>query len=75
MKMKTEYQKMLAGELYDSGDDTLVQMRVAVRSLLREYNQTAYDKTKRAMMLEQILGKMGSITDIRHLSFAIMAAI
>ena len=29
---KTEYEKMLAGELYDAGDKVLMQMRIACKS-------------------------------------------
>lgn len=56
---------MLAGELYDAGDDTLLRMRIHARSMMQEYNQTSYDKTQRAALLKQILGKMGSNADIQ----------
>ena len=62
---KSEYQKMLAGELYDSSDELLMRMRIHVRSLMHVYNQTAYDKIQREMLLKHILGKMGSNTDIQ----------
>jgi len=63
--MKTEYQKMLAGELYDAGDDALTQMRIKARDVLQLYNQTAYDRNQRLDLLQQLLGKMGSNIDIQ----------
>lgn len=63
--MKTEYQKMLAGELYDANVDELMQMRIKVRSLLQAYNQTAYDKSERTQQLENILNKFGNNIDIQ----------
>lgn len=62
---KTEYQKMLAGELYNSYEEMLVRMRVHVRSLLQVYNQTAYDKVQRSMLLHHVLGKVGDNIDIQ----------
>ncbi len=62
---KTEYQKMLAGELYNSGDPELMKMRINVRSLLLEYNGTPYYKPQREALLKKILGRMGSNIDIQ----------
>lgn len=63
--MKTEYEKMLAGELYDAGDSLLLGMRIKARALMQQYNQTAYDKETRSVLLKQLLGKMGSNVDIQ----------
>ena len=63
--MKTEYQKMLAGELYQPGDEELLTLRVNARELLQRYNQTAFDRETRSAMLGQLLGKMGTNTDIQ----------
>src|SRR5690349_13000335 len=63
--MKTEYQKMLAGELYDASDNELMQMRIKARAPMHVYNQTAYDKQHREMLLQQLLGKMGKNIDIQ----------
>lgn len=65
MSTKSEYQKMLAGELYDSSDELLMRMRIHARSLMQVYNQTAYDKAQREMLLKHILGKTGSNIDIQ----------
>ena len=63
--MKTEYEKMLAGELYDGRDEVLMQMRVNARALMQEYNQTAYDLKRREVLLQKMLGKIGSYVDIQ----------
>lgn len=56
---KTEKQKMLAGQLYDAGDPELVQMRINARALIQIYNQTAYNRQQREILLQQFLGKIG----------------
>jgi maltose O-acetyltransferase len=63
--MKNEYQKMLAGELYDAGDNELMLLRVKARELLQVYNQTLYDKEKRLKVLQQLQIKMGNNIDIQ----------
>ena len=63
--MKTEYQKMLAGELYDAGDKELMEMRITARTWMNEYNQTTYDKEKRELLLQKMLGKIGRNADIQ----------
>ncbi|MEP6750718.1 MAG: sugar O-acetyltransferase [Bacteroidota bacterium] len=63
--MKTEYQKMLAGELYDAGDGELMFLRIEARKLLHTYNQTKYDKEKRLEILQQLGIKAGSNIDIQ----------
>jgi len=62
---KTEYQKMLAGELYDSNDAILMHMRRNIRALMHEYNQTLYDKQQREVILGKMLGKIGLNIDIQ----------
>lgn len=63
--MKTEYEKMLAGELYDAGDTELMSMRIKAKAWMQEYNQTKYDKPLRQKLLAALLGKMGSNADIQ----------
>ena len=36
--MKTAYEKMLAGKLYNAGDETLLNMRIQARALMLQYN-------------------------------------
>jgi len=63
--MKTEYQKMLAGELYDAGDGELMSLRIKARELIHACNQTMYDKEKRSAILQQLGIKAGSNIDIQ----------
>jgi maltose O-acetyltransferase len=63
--MKTAYQKMLAGELYDAGDPVLTEMRVKARNILQLYNQTPFDRDKRSVLLGQLFGKTGTNTDVQ----------
>lgn len=63
--MKTEYQKMLAGDLYDASDETLFNMRINARALMHAYNQSAYDKQAREILLQNFLGKIGKNIDIQ----------
>ena len=52
MSFKTEYEKMLAGELYDASDPQVMEMRVNVKTWMQQYNQTAFDKPLREKMLK-----------------------
>ena len=63
--LKTEYEKMLAGELYDSSEKRLMEMRIYARALLHTYNQTGYDKQQRGIILKQLLASNGSNVDIQ----------
>jgi maltose O-acetyltransferase len=63
--MKTEYEKMLIGELYDASDELLFQMRVNARNIMQEYNQTPYNKSQRELLLQKLLGKFGKNIDIQ----------
>ena len=65
MKDRTEYEKMLAGELYNAGDEELLTMRVKARAILHQYNQTAFDRELRTGILKALLVKMGSNIDIQ----------
>jgi hypothetical protein len=40
---------MIAGELYDSSDAQLTQMRIEAKALMNVYNQTPYNKPQREM--------------------------
>jgi maltose O-acetyltransferase len=65
MMQKTEYEKMLAGELYDASDKKLMEMRIRARALMHIYNQTHYDKEQREILLQKLLGKIGKNIDIQ----------
>jgi maltose O-acetyltransferase len=56
--MKTELEKMLAGELYDASDAQLTAMRLSARQLLQQYNQlTAGSRDSKMAILQQLLGR------------------
>jgi len=63
--METEYQKMIAGKLYDAGDPHLLQMRIKTREQLHAYNLTVYDTEKRLGILKQLFGKTGNNMDVQ----------
>lgn len=56
----TEREKMLAGELYDCGDEELLTQWHKAKNLIREYNQTdSEDLEKKERILCQLLGGKG----------------
>ena len=58
--MKTEKEKMIAGEFYDSSDPELVQDRLAAREKTRIYNATLEtEEDKRTMLLKDLFGSTG----------------
>lgn len=55
-----EYDKMIAGQLYNPADAELVAMRARVRKLFGEYNRSGEDEQpRRKELLEQMLGSHG----------------
>lgn len=60
MSIRTEKEKMLAGELYLSADPQLVRDRENARRLTRLYNQTTEtDYSLRSELLKQLFGSTG----------------
>ncbi len=60
--MKTELEKMLAGELYEAWDTELVNMRANARNLLSRYNQLmAAPLEEKNEILTQLLGRCSTI--------------
>lgn len=58
---KTEYEKMISGELYDPADRELSAMRLKVRRLADAYNRTEADEEiRRESILRQIFGHCGA---------------
>lgn len=56
----TEKEKMLAGQLYDCGDPSLLSQWHKAKDLVREYNQTASkDDKKKKQILKELLGGQG----------------
>ena len=58
--MKTEKEKMLAGEMYDPADPVLLKEREEARRKVRIYNQTLETEgEKRTKLLKELLGSTG----------------
>lgn len=58
--MKTEKEKMLAGEMYDPADPVLLKEREEARRKVRIYNQTLEtEEEKRTKLLKELLGSTG----------------
>ena len=58
--MRTEKEKMIAGQLYLSGDEQLVNERINARRLTRLYNETIETEIeKRTEILQELLGTVG----------------
>lgn len=58
--MKTEKEKMLAGEMYDPSDPILIKEREEARKKVRIYNQTLETESeKRSKILKELLGSTG----------------
>ncbi|UOQ74154.1 sugar O-acetyltransferase [Hymenobacter cellulosilyticus] len=59
--MKTEKEKMLAGELYDALDAQLTEERTQARLLLKQLNDSREDQTdERTRLLQQLLPYAGA---------------
>lgn len=59
--MRSEKEKMLAGEMYDPSDPTLVEERRAARRLTREYNATwEGEDERRETLLRELFGSVGA---------------
>ncbi|MGL4943228.1 MAG: sugar O-acetyltransferase [Thermoguttaceae bacterium] len=63
--MQTEKDKMLAGELYDCGDEELMRLWYAGKDLVQEYNALKYgDRKRQREILDELLGSRGENTQI-----------
>ena len=63
--IKTELEKMLAGELYDCGDPELMKIWSSGKNLMRQYNLVDYSDRKEQMrILDELLGSRGENTQI-----------
>lgn len=59
--MKTELEKMLAGELYDASDPELCRMRSKARRLTRQFNATTEEERDlRTAILQELFASVGS---------------
>ncbi|MGP1907254.1 maltose acetyltransferase domain-containing protein [Metabacillus sp. JX24] len=57
--MRTEKEIMLAGEMYDPQDKTLVEERIRARKLVRHFNETTETDPERVSLLKELLGSTG----------------
>ena len=65
MTDRTEKEKMIAGQLYRSGDALLRKERTYARRLLKAFNDTLPDEIeKRAGILTELLGTLGKNAEI-----------
>jgi maltose O-acetyltransferase len=61
----SEWQKMLAGQLYRASDADLAAARRRVRRLTRLYNQTTEDESeRRVQLLVELFGRVGGAIEI-----------
>ena len=64
--MKTEKQKMLAGELYNATDTELTEDRLHARKLIRTYNECHEgDPNKLKNILQKLIPNQGSNLNIQ----------
>ncbi|HAJ69750.1 MAG: sugar O-acetyltransferase [Alkalibacterium sp.] len=56
--MKTEMEKMIAGELYNADNEVLVNKRKSAHLLAHRFNQAETDK-ERKKIINELLGKIG----------------
>ena len=72
----TEREKMLRGELYDSSDNELEQLRLHARKLARRYNLTDEDQQEvQTQILRNYCRQQKSFRICRHRSILIMDVI
>ena len=58
--MKSEKEKMLAGEMYNAGDEQLVNERINARRLVREFNNSIETEIDtRTTILKELFGSTG----------------
>lgn len=64
--MKTEKQKMIAGELYDASDNELTKERLHTRLILKQLNDLREDeKESRKELLKKLIPNQGTNLDIQ----------
>ena len=72
----TEKEKMLAGQLYDCGDEELLTQWHKAKDLARDYNQTdSANAQEKERILNELLGEKGKISGLPLLSMSIMVTI
>ena len=65
----TEREKMLAGELYDCGDEELLTQWHKAKDLARDYNQTnSADADEKERILRELLGGKGKVVELEGIA-------
>lgn len=65
----TEREKMLAGQLYDCGDEELLTQWHKAKDLVRDFNRTdSADSREKERILNELLGGKGKISGLPLLS-------
>ncbi|WP_461213038.1 sugar O-acetyltransferase [Lacticaseibacillus sp. GG6-2] len=63
--MKSNYEKLLAGELFDAHDPELKRFKATASQFLEQYNNLTYDQAaKRQALLKQYLGSVGDYVSV-----------
>lgn len=63
--MRTEFQKCMAGEIFDGNDKELAEITLRTKRLLAELNATDFaDKARKQVILEEMLGSIGNSVHI-----------
>lgn len=74
--MKTEKEKMIAGEMYDPFDKQLVEDRIQTRLLIKALNETKEDDTaERGRILRELIPNAASGLWLQPPFYVIMATI
>ena len=67
----TEREKMLAGQLYDCGDEELLTQWHKAKDLARDYNQTdSANAQEKERILNELLGGKGKTSGLPHHSMS-----
>lgn len=61
----TQQEQMLTGQIYDSGDATLLALRQKARKLSQDYNNLADGDPKRASIIADLIPNMGTECEIQ----------
>lgn len=71
--MKTMYERMMAGELFQAHDPDLVKRHHRALELVERFNRTSFDEEeKRRSLLQQLVGGMGKDVCIKPPFFCLL---
>jgi maltose O-acetyltransferase len=64
-QVKSEKEKMLAGELYNARDPVLIADRIRSAALIHKYNSTPHQPATHLIQLQELLASVGPRTEVR----------